>query len=258
MRIIMSTKAGNENGTPSKGKKLTAKQRRARKQRKIIIFAVEIIVILVMLVIVWQVFQTTNNNEGPHFAEFDQKDIILNSGIEENEVMKGYWNIALFGIDVEDSKVSSLYKGKRSDTIMIASVNQDTGEIKLVSVYRDTYLNLGNDRYNKANSAYSAGCAEQAIMMLNMNRDLNITDFVAVGYKAIKEVVDGLGGVYINVDSEELKHINNYQIGISEFLGQKSYNEVKTTGYQLLDGLQAAAYCRIRYRSEERRVGKEC
>ena len=71
--------------------------------------------------------------------------------------------------------------------------------------------------------------------------------FRSVGYKAIKEVVDGLGGVYINVDSEELKHINNYQIGISEFLGQKSYKEVKTTGYQLLDGLQAAAYCRIRY-----------
>ena len=76
---------------------------------------------------------------------------------------------------------------------------------------------------------------------------LNIIDFVAVGYKAIKEVVDGLGGVYIDVDSEELKHINNYQIGISEFLGQKSYKEVKSTGYQLLDGLQAAAYCRIRY-----------
>ena len=101
---------------------------------------------------------------------------------------------------------------------MIASINMDTGDIKLVSVYRDTYLNIGTDSYQKCNAAYSYGGAEQAVKMLNMNLDMDITNFVTVGYKGLSEVIDGLGGVYIDVDSEEIKHINNYQIGIAEVL----------------------------------------
>ena len=128
---------------------------------------------------------------------------------------------------------------------MIASINLDTGDIKLVSVYRDTYLNLGTDYYWKCNSAYSYGGAEQAIKMLNMNLDMDITDFVAVGYKGLIHVIDGLGGVYIEVDSEELKHINNYQISIAAVL-KCDYVPVTETGLQLLNGLQATAYCRIR------------
>ena len=130
---------------------------------------------------------------------------------EEDEELKGYWNIALFGVDATDGQLS---KGSRSDTIMVASINQDTGEIKLVSVYRDTYLNLSNDVYNKCNGAYSKGGAETAMAMLNMNLDLNITDFVTVGYDAVIDSVNGLKGVWIDVDSEEIKHINNYQKSI--------------------------------------------
>jgi len=79
-----------------------------------------------------------------------------------------------------------------------------------------------------------------------MNMDLNITDFVTVGFQGLRDTVDALGGVWIDVDAEEIKHINNYQMCIAENL-KCSYDEVKETGYQLLDGLQATAYCRIRY-----------
>ena len=147
--------------------------------------------------------------------------------------MKGYMNIALFGVDA--TKESQLYKGSRSDSIMIASINMDTGDIKLVSVYRDTYLNIGTDSYQKCNAAYSYGGAEQAVKMLNMNLDMDITNFVTVGYKGLSDV-----------DSEEIKHINNYQIGIAEVL-KCDYTPVTETGMQLLNGLQATAYCRIRY-----------
>ncbi|MBQ7934173.1 MAG: LCP family protein, partial [Lachnospiraceae bacterium] len=114
------------------------------------------------------------------------------------------------------------------------------------SVYRDTFLNLGNDSYRKCNAAYSYGGAEQAIRMLNMNLDMDIKEFITVGYKGLAEVIDGLGGVYIDVDAAELKHINNYQLAIAKVL-DKDYVKVKETGYQLLDGIQATAYCRIRY-----------
>ena len=246
----MATNAKYKNGESTKGKKkMSAKKRRAKQRARIIIFVVELLVIVVMLIAVLKVFQTTEEVEGPQFAQIDESQIVVNSEVvekfEESEELKGYWNIALFGVDSTDGQIR---KNTRSDTIMIASINQDTGDIRLVSVYRDTYLNLSNDRYNKCNGAYFSGGAEQAMAMLNMNLDLNLTDFVTVGYDAVIDCVNGLGGVWIDVDSEEIKHINNYQKSI---LRDTDIDDelimVEDTGYQLLNGLQAAAYCRIRY-----------
>ncbi len=243
----MATNVNHGHGEGTRGKKnASAKKRRAKQHARIIIFAVELLVIVVMLVVVLKVFQTTEAVEGPQYAEIKESQIVVNSEVEEkHEELKGYWNIALFGVDAVNG---NLTKNSRSDTIMVASVNQDTGEIKLVSVYRDTYLNLSNDYYTKCNAAYKSGGAEQAMNMLNMNLDLNITDFVTVGYEAVIDCVNGLNGVYIDVDNEELKHINNYQKSI---LRDTDIDEklimVEDAGYQLLNGLQAAAYCRIRY-----------
>lgn len=235
----MSTSGANSK------KKMTAKERAAKKRRKIIIFAVEISVILLMVIALYMVTRTTANSEGPKYVTLEPEKLEIPVEVQENETMKGYMNIALFGVDAMND--DELYKGSRSDSIMIASINMDTGDIKLVSVYRDTYLNLGNDSYRKCNAAYSYGGAEQAVKMLNMNLDMDIENFVTVGYKGLREVIDGLGGVYIDVDETELKHINNYQISIVEKVLKCDYTPVTETGYQLLDGLQAAAYCRIRY-----------
>lgn len=221
---------------------MTAKEYQAKKRQKYIIFGIELAVILAMVAVLYTVM--TKTSEGPKVTVLEPEKLEIPDTIVENETMKGYMNIALFGVDAKTD--SQLYKGSRSDSIMIASINMDTGDIKLVSVYRDTFLNIGTDSYGKANSAYSYGGAEQAVKMLNMNLDMDITNFVTVGYKGLSEVIDGLGGVYIDVDEVEIKHINNYQIGISEVL-KCDYVPVKETGYQLLNGLQATAYCRIRY-----------
>ena len=234
-----SRPAGNSNGQ----RRVSAKQRAAKKRRKVIIFGVEIAVILIMVAVLYLVM-THTNNEGPKVTVLVTEELRIPEEEQQDEAMKGYMNIALFGVDA--TKDSQLYKGSRSDSIMIASINMDTGDIKLVSVYRDTYLNIGTDSYQKCNAAYSYGGAEQAVKMLNMNLDMDITNFVTVGYKGLSEVIDGLGGVYIDVDSEEIKHINNYQIGIAEVL-KCDYTPVTETGVQLLNGLQATAYCRIRY-----------
>ncbi|MBQ7775052.1 MAG: LCP family protein [Lachnospiraceae bacterium] len=237
----------------------TAEGVKNRKTLKLIIFIVELVIIAVMLMVVWKVFETTEKVQGPNFVDIPDEEIHINEPIKENiqntnnstgaaeePQSKGYWNIALLGVDAVEPE--QLYKGSRSDTMMIASINRDTGEIKLVSVYRDTYMNKGNDRYGKCNGAYSANGAPQTMSMLNMNLDLDITDFVTVNYQAVKACVDGMGGVYIDIDSEELKHINNYQVSIirDTDISKKEYVEVTETGYQRLNGLQAAAYCRIR------------
>jgi len=242
--------AGQHSGNGQTPNKMTARQAAAKKRRKIIIFAVEILILLGMLAILFVVYDKSGESEeapGPIIVEIpsEEKELEIAPPVQESPVMKGYWNIALLGIDAE--KDSQMVKGGRSDTIIVASINLDTGDIKLVSVYRDTYLNIGNDYYIKCNTAYSQGGGEQTVKMLNANLDLNINDFIAIGYEGMKGIVDGLGGVYLEVDEEELTHINNYQYSIDKVL-DCGYKEVKKTGYQLLDGMQATAYCRIRYR----------
>lgn len=229
-------------GKKSSGKKAPSKKQQAKKQRRrIIIFIVEIIILLIAVFVLYGVMTTTKSGK----VDLNEEKIIINSTVKEAEetTMRGYRNIALFGVD---STSGALTKNTRSDTIMIASINLDTGECKLVSVYRDTYLNLSNDSYNKCNAAYAKGGPEMAINMLNMNLDMNITDFVTVGFAGLTDTIDALGGVYIDVDDAEISHLNNYQLCIAEDL-KRTYTPVSSTGYQLLDGLQATGYCRIRY-----------
>ena len=225
---------------------MAARRTRGNQKGKMILFAVEIIIIIFMVVVLYMVMNS-KASEGPKLSNLDPTVVEIHDEVkqqtEEGGTMHGYMNIALFGLDAETD--SQLFSNSRSDATMIASINLDTGDIKLVSVYRDTYLNIGTDKYQKCNAAYSFGGAEQAVKMLNMNLDMNITNFVAVGYKGLSSVIDGLGGVYVDVDSEEIKHINNYQIGVANVL-KCDYTPVVNTGYQLLNGLQASAYCRIR------------
>ncbi|MGN0330780.1 MAG: LCP family protein [Kineothrix sp.] len=232
-------KTAGRNGS---GQKMSAREREKRKRKKIILFIVEIFALLLMVVVLYGV--TKGEKVGK--VDLKEEDIVINQEVKEREEstkMKGYRNIALFGVD---STTGALAKNTRSDTIMIASINQDTGECKLVSVYRDTYLNLSNDTYNKCNTAYAKGGPEMAINMLNMNLDMNITDFVTVGFAGLSDTIDALGGIMIDVDEAEIGHLNSYQFTMAEDL-KRPYKEVTQTGYQLLNGLQATAYCRIRY-----------
>lgn len=233
-----SSSREDENRKPGK-KGMSAKAKAKKKKKRIILFVVEIFILLIMLVVLYGVLKTEKIGK----ITINEDDIVINDQVAESTTMKGYRNIALFGVDARNG---ALGKGTRTDTIIIASINEDTHDVKLVSVYRDTYLNLSNDSYNKCNSAYAKGGPEQAINMLNMNLDMNITDYVTVGFAGLVDTINELGGVEVDVDESEIEHLNNYQICIAEDLGT-SYTPVKSTGLQTLDGMQATAYCRIRY-----------
>lgn len=237
-RTKMATKSNNEGKRPS-SKKMSAKQRAKKKRNRTILFIVEILILIIMLGVLYFVIKGEKSTK----ISIKEEDIIINEQVAESETMKGYRNIALFGVDARNG---ALGKGTRSDSILIASINMDTNDVKLLSVYRDTYMNLGNDTYNKCNASYAKGGPEQAMNMLNMNMDMNITDYVTVGFEGLIEVIDALDGIEVDVDSSEISHLNNYQITMAEDLGRK-YNSVTSTGLQVLDGMQATAYCRIRY-----------
>ena len=215
-----------------------------KKKLRIIFFVTELIVLLVVVAALFVVskIEKVQKVDIP-VAKINEK---ISDSVKQNTQtgqMKGYVNIALFGVD---TRKGELTKDTRSDTIVIASINQDTGDIKLVSIYRDSYLNLGNDTYNKCNAAYVEGGPEQAINMLNMNLDMDITDFITIGFGGMTDVINELGGVTIDVDESEISHLNNYQSTMAQEL-KMEYKPVTKTGKQLLNGLQATAYCRIRY-----------
>lgn len=163
--------------------------------------------------------------------------------LDVNKEIKDYRNIALFGVDSRDS---DLGKGNRSDCIIIASINEKTKDVRLLSVYRDTYVQIEGHGLDKITHAYSYGEAPLAIKTLNTNLDLNITEFATVNFDLVAEAVDALGGVEITIEQSELKYINEYIKGTSENTGIESSNITKA-GKQTLDGVQAVAYSRIRY-----------
>lgn len=162
---------------------------------------------------------------------------------EPRERGTGYLNVALFGVD---SREGDLEKDTRSDTIMIASLNRETLEIKISSVYRDTLLEQSDGTLNKANAAYSFGGPEAAIGMLNKNLDMDITHYVTVNFDALIDVIDAVGGVEIDVQQEEIQYICGYAMEIMKVTGRISPG-VTEPGPQVLNGVQATAYSRIRY-----------
>lgn len=253
----MATENRGSSNSASGSRKGNKKRNARKKRNRIILFVAEIFVLAILGVVLYFVLgmtggASTDENAGVQKVNIDETAISTDPSVkdymEEIEERTGYeyLQVALFGVD---SRVGALTQNTRTDTIIIACINTTTKEVKLVSVYRDTYLNLcgENETYNKCNSAYAVGGPEQAIRMLNRNLDLNITHYVTVGFKGVVETIDALGGIQMEITSAEIGYLNDYQYCIAEDLGIAGYTDVVSPGLQTLNGLQACAYCRIRY-----------
>lgn len=224
-----------------------------RKKRRKVLFILEIIVLLLFIGGLYVYGQISAKLDKIDIQETDlqEQDIVTN---DQAPQMTGYTTYALFGLDhrSRNEKLNT----ENSDTIIIASINNDTKAVKLVSVYRDTLLNVKDDTYSKANAAYALGGPAQAVNMLNTNLDLNITDYVSIDFDALVTVVDCLGGLDIPLSYAEIVHMNNYCVETAEETG-KSYTPVELpepkpedqeaiVGTYHLNGVQATSYCRIR------------
>lgn len=235
-------------------KKKTKKGHVGRK----ILFGVEIIVLLLLVGILFVYTQINKRMDNLNLDEGEDLNVQINESVAGSKVLSGYTNIALFGVDKRTGD-EGLYGN--SDTAIIASINNDTKEVRLVSLYRDTYLRVdedseGNGIYNKCNSAYLRGGPEQAINMLNTNLDLDIENYVSVDFSAMATVVDCLGGLDIPLTYQEIIHTNNHCVETSEQTGidytpieipdPKPEDETAIVDTYHLNGVQVTAYCRIR------------
>ena len=226
-----------------------AKKRRLKRQQRIRYFVLCISVVFLLSALTAGAFLLGKYNKLKNKASTFSDHLIETNSITEDtiNVLNGYTNIAVFGVDARDSE--HLEKDVNADVNMIISINHDTHDIKLVSVYRDTYLDVqskGVHRYNKLNEAYSEGGPQQALNTLNRNLDLVMSDYITVNWAAVANVINALGGIELDITDTELEWINGYITETVESTNIASQH-LTHTGVQPIDGIQAVAYCRIRY-----------
>lgn len=228
-----------------RGKKMPKKNTK-KKHKGLKVLAIFLLVIaIIVLLVAGGAFYFINDKIG----KMQQVDINEgNLDISTNENLEGYRNIAIFGVD---SRSNDLDVGNRSDCIIIANINNKTKEVKLISVYRDTYVQIkenGSNTLDKITHAYAYAGPELAIQTLNTNLDLNIKEFVTVNFDSVAEAVDQLGGITMTLTSEEVDYANDYIRETAKVTG-KSATYISSSGTQTLNGVQAVAYSRIRYTS---------
>lgn len=228
----------------SNGKQQKAGNKKRKQRNKIILIVVELIVLAILAVVLYGISKL-EKIERPDNQAMEQVE--KNEDIEEEvlEVMNQFRTIAVFGLD---NRSNGNFDSGNSDVIMIVSIDNETQEVKMCSVFRDTYLDIGGGKFRKCNAAFSKGGPQAAISMLNKNLDLNITDYVTVDFNAVVECIDLLGGIELEITDLEAHLLKGYIEEINKLTGNKS--EVpEAGGTYILDGVQATSYARIRYTS---------
>ena len=230
--------------------KQNRKKMKMKTWKKLVLFLMEL-VLLAVVIVVWYVVEKFSKLD---VVEIDRDSIVVNEEIyQKNEAIKKYTNILLLGCDERSEAVAEKYDvwQTNTDAIIVASINNTTKEVKLVSVYRDTILLVPptgelNQGYFKATEAYNQAGVEATIGMINLNLDLDIKDYVLVNFEALIQIIDAVGGIDLEIDDNELYWINEYLRDTAENTG-RTYENVKNSGMVHLDGIQATSYCRIRY-----------
>lgn len=172
-------------------------------------------------------------------TELDEDNLAVSEEVEE-ELGDEYLNVAVFGVNAETKNSDRV----DSDAVYLASLNVRSKEVKLVPVYGNTMMKRGQETV-RLRDTYGEGGPEEAIAVLNENLDLNIKDYVTIDFQAMAAAIDILGGIEINVTQEEIPHINGYAQDIAGEIGQNA-KTISSPGAQVLDGMQAVGYCRIR------------
>lgn len=237
----------SENLTQKRKNKYGLKYEDYTKPKHKVLKVIAIILVIIIIVIVAAgcagFGYLSNKLSKVNYKEIDKNSVGISDITKDS--MKDYTNIALLGLD---SRYDTYDTDYRTDCIMIASINNVTDEVSLWSIYRDTYVQMdldGDTILNKINQAYYDG-VQNTLKTINENLDLNITQYATVDFNAVRDLVNAVGGVNINITSGELQYINGYIDDVSKVTGGKT-THLTTPGTQHLDGIQAVAYCRIRY-----------
>lgn len=220
-------------------------QRMRKKKRWLPQILIIEIVVLILLLIGGKLYFSVDKIQQDNSKD---NEIIQNVEVKTEEdsgvaAGTGYRNIVIFGVD---SRQNTLSEGTNSDTIIIASINNKTKDVKLASIYRDTYSNIPGIGYDKINAAYCNGGYSLALSTINTNFDLNLKEYVTVNFQAVVNTIDMLGGITLDVTQEELPYLNGYVRSLNR-INKTDVPGLAGAGIQTVNGTQATAYARIRY-----------
>ncbi len=207
-------------------------KRRRRKRAAVMI--IEILILIALGIAAYAIY--TMDKMEQKVLDKDELEVYKSTG--------DYTNIALFGLDSREGEIDG---GVQSDCMMVASINNTTNEIKLISLYRDTLLQQADGEYRKANSAYAKGGPAEAIALMNRCLDLDIEKYISVNFNAMADVVDALGGIELELTEDETIYVNGYAEETSKVVGREVKDIAEKEGVYNLDGVQAVSYARIRY-----------
>ncbi len=209
----------------------THRKRRKRKKNPVL----KLIALLLVVAIAVGVFAYSSlSSVVGEFAEGSEIEHIadVNSLVSASHVR----NILLIGADKEKGGAS------RSDSMMIASINSKTGKVTIVSILRDTHVEVPGHRESKINAAHTWGGPNLLIQTIEQNFGIKIDDYATVNFEMFEALVEGIGGVEVEVSEGEASHMNSYfKLGSS---GKADKVEPGENVY--LNGYQALCYARIR------------
>ena len=218
-----------------------------KKKKMVTLVVVEVIILFIVAGAAFAYFYMQNLWDKTETADFRKEDIATNPDLPDSvkERTKGYRTILFFGVDARNN--TELVKGVNADTDIICTINEDTGEIKLVSILRDTYLETTDGKHEKLTDIYCHYGVQEAIQTINRNLDLNITDYVTVNWKAVGDTINLLGGLDIELSSAEAGAVNDYVGEVISKTGLVSDGKIEEyAGVHHLDGAQAVSYARVR------------
>lgn len=246
-RSAKSVRSDDVDNNVSLSKKQLAKKKRKRKFKILLGVEIAVIVIAFLAVFGFLWIKSKYNVMTDQDITFLEADIATNSDIDSNAaVFSGkYTTFMLYGVDSRSN--DTLVKDTNADTEIVVSLNNETGEISMVSIMRDTALQTSSGRYKKVTDSYCAYGVKESIEMMNRNLDLTITKYVTVNWKAVIDAINILGGIDVDIKAAEVSQINYFGEEANRYAGYSNYQNVSSgAGVKHLDGAQAVGFARIR------------
>ena len=167
-----------------------------------------------------------------------KKEPSISNNDSEFKEVEGITNVLLIGVDARD-----LDEPCRSDSMIIATLDNNNKKVKLTSLFRDTLVDIPGHGEAKLNSAYMLGGPELLMKTVKETYNVSIDKYIIINFWGFETIVDYIGGIEVDVKDYQLEELNKY---IGESTGGNDC-PVEKAGIQTLNGKQALSYARIRY-----------
>jgi len=168
-------------------------------------------------------------------------DSVVTAPMEEDNVV----NILLIGSDSRGTGDEG-----RSDAMILLSISDRTDKIYMTSLLRDMYVEIPGHKGNRLNAAYSLGGAELLMETIEHNFDIEVNRYVMVNFEAFAKLVDSVGGIELELTSQEIEYVNGYLVEYNMLFDRPQGTDnmdPSASGLVHLNGAQALAYSRNRY-----------